>query len=185
MRTKTTKKLVNKGNTPKQSKVYRPTPESRNNERVLSELRSIFAQNSDKRISVVGASCIGKTTLLRNLHGCIDGDDIVWAQVPEEVKSKLKSAPEPWSEETVGIFKSYARSVVFEIKAGQPVFNCGVFNSGELDCDLIVYLSLSDQKYIERVIKCGKDFETMLRHKAKVEREVRESKVPVITVNWD
>ena len=185
LRTKTTKRLVNKGNTPKQSKVYRPTLENRNNERVISELRNVFAQNSDKRISVVGASCIGKTTLLRNLQGCIDGDDIVWAQIPKEVFIKLKSASEPWAEDIVDIFKGYAKSVIFEIKTGQPVFNCGVFNQGELDCDLIVYLNLKDDKYIERVTKRGKDPDTMLRHKAKVERAVRESGVPVITVSLD
>ena len=159
--------------------------DKQSHERVLTELRSFFAANLDKRISVVGASCIGKTTLLLDMPNCIDGDDIVWEQMPRDARAKLKSAPEPWTSETVDIFKGYAKTTVFKIKAGTPVFCCGVFGIGEMDCDLIVWLNISDANYLERVAMRKKNPETMLRHKAKVEKAVKDATIPVIVVRLD
>ena len=158
-----------------------------NHERVLKEVGEIFTKNSDKRICVVGFSCIGKSTLVRDLSkgwgdvppfNCHDHDEIIWSVLPKDEYDKLKSLPQPWCEETLDIWKDWHRRTPVAIKPGQPVFGCEV-----LDCDLVVYLTLNENEYLERLAKRGKRLESLVRHIPRIEKAVREATVPVIKVD--
>jgi len=151
-----------------------------NHEKALDKLRKIFAENSDKRICVVGFSCIGKSTLVRDLPECLDFDDIVWQQMPKKVYDELKSIPEPWDETTMTIWKEYVKNTHVNIKLRQPVFSIRVE-----DCDLLVYLTLDEKEHRNRVAKRKKDFELLANHRAKIEKAVKESNLPTITVKLD
>jgi len=151
------------------------------NEKVLSQLQTIFAKNKDLRICVVGASCIGKTTLVRDLPECIDHDYIVWELMPKDIAEKLKTFPEPWSEAALDIWKDCISKTHFNIKPRQPIFSYDPrCISG---CDLIIHLVLDDSQYLERVAKRGKNSDTMLRHKQKVNESVKNASAPVIVID--
>ena len=155
----------------------------KNHARVVRELRGIFAKHKDKRISVIGASCIGKTTLMRDLVGCIDHDQFIWESLPRDVFEKQKSFPEPWGREALDIWIHWAAKIPVRIERGRPLFSAGVFKAGADDCDLMVHLCLSDAEFLERVAKRGKTAQTMLKHKSDVDRFVAQSKAPVIAVD--
>lgn len=48
------------------------------------ELNKIFESNKDKRICVIGTSCIGKSTLLKELRNCYDMDDLLFPLLSKE-----------------------------------------------------------------------------------------------------
>ena len=148
-----------------------------NNKKVLKRLRTIFAENTDKRICVVGVSCTGKSTLLRDLPECLDGDNIVWDTLPEDVYKRLSCSPTPWDEETLNIWKEWYIKTDFDIKPGQPLFSVWVE-----DCDLVVYLTLSENEYLKRVAMRGRNLEDMLKQRQELDKVVRECNLPVIIV---
>jgi len=148
-----------------------------NNERIIHRLRTIFAENADKRICVVGVSCTGKSTLLRDLPECVDGDSIVWDTLPEDVYEKLSRSPTPWDEETLNTWKEWYIKADFDIKPGQPVISVWVE-----DCDLVVYLTLSESEYLKRVTMRGRNVKEMLKQRAELDKVVRECGLPVIVV---
>ena len=45
----------------------------------VEKISHIFSSNAEKRICVVGASCVGKSTLLRYLPEAVDMDDLLFA----------------------------------------------------------------------------------------------------------
>lgn len=52
-----------------------------NNERLpvaVEKISRIFSSNAEKRICVVGASCVGKSTLLSYLPEAVDMDDLLF-----------------------------------------------------------------------------------------------------------
>ena len=151
----------------------------------LKQLRKIFAENTDKRIFVVGASCMGKTTLLKHFPEYGDLDDYVMSRLSPAERERLKNMSQPWDEETLEIWKAHVKehTVDFKFKPGQPLFGFPAPYFTTLDCDLIVHLDADDKTYLERVAKRGKSHERMLEHKRKVDRRVAESGLPVIVVD--
>jgi len=145
---------------------------------IVKQLRKIFAENSDKRICVVGVSCIGKTTLLRDLPECLDGDSVVWSRLPMDIYEKLAIAKTPWNKVPLSIWTEWYIKTDFDIKPGRPVFSVWVE-----DCDLIVYLTLSESEYIERVTKRGRNVKKMLGKRLELENVVAESKMPTVVVD--
>lgn len=51
----------------------------------VEKLRKIFDTNKDKRICIVGSSCVGKTTLLKYLPDAIDMDDFFLVHQKKEL----------------------------------------------------------------------------------------------------
>ena len=48
------------------------------------KLQALFDEHCDKRISVVGTFCTGKTALVRNLPGAQDMDDLLLPKLSKE-----------------------------------------------------------------------------------------------------
>ena len=149
-----------------------------NHQRVLSELREIFAKNTDKRICVIAASCTGKTTLLQDLPECYEIDKEVWANLPKDVQKQLGHLGKPWTLDEIEIFKGYCKAHEISIKPGRPLFSIYYH-----DCDLLVYLHLDEGEYISRVKKRSGDLESQLKHRGKTIQRVKDATVPVIIVD--
>lgn len=82
--------------------------------------------------------CCGKTTLLRHFsaYNCIDMDDVFWPQTSKEEYEYYSKRP--FTKE----LSDSLRELFFErisAKAGNPLF--GVYI---LDCEVVVYLDISD-----------------------------------------
>ena len=147
------------------------------NERVLEELRKIFAENADKRICVVGTPCVGKTTLVKSLPNCLDQDEVAFTLLGEEagscVHEYVKHNPEEWKNHVIKFIKEY------KIERGHPIFGTGIF-----DCDLVVYLEINEETLRERAAKRNADFQWALdTKKLYIDPEIKSSNIPVITID--
>jgi len=154
-------------------------PSQTNHERVLKELRKIFAENFNKRICVVGASCVGKSALVRDLPECLDVDEIIWGSLTPDIQEQLRVYEHsPWDDEKAKIWNAHANFHKIKIKPGQPIFAADI-----LDCDLLVYLEIDEETYASRSAKRRKSLEHVLQHKAEVEEAVKRSAIPIIVVD--
>lgn len=52
-------------------------------------IRKVFKEDSDKRICVVGASCVGKTTLLNHFPEAVDMDELLFGKKQKNIKPLL------------------------------------------------------------------------------------------------
>ena len=133
----------------------------------VEKLRDIFNDNQDKRICVVGASCSGKTTLLKYFPEAVDMDDILFGAREKNLNPLLTQEEidyvcGPW-EERVGQFMATKARSLIKITPGHPVFGTIVF-----DCDLIVEIVVPEDKLKERIIKRGSTEQGVLNMKRQI-----------------
>ena len=101
-------------------------------------LKAIFEKHKNERICVIGTVCCGKTTLVKKLtqYNCIDMDDEFWHQTSKEEYDYFCQVPF-----TKKMYDLLYR-LVYEkvaVKSGFPLFGVII-----LDCEVIVYLDISD-----------------------------------------
>ena len=147
----------------------------------VGELRAIFSDNKEKRISVVGASCAGKSTLMRYFPEAIDMDDLLFGT--EDGKTKPLLTPEerayvsgPWTPKVGEFMAKRARELV-RVEAGRPVFGTIVFPS-----DLVVEITVPEDALKERIKNRNATAEDVLAMKAQIEENIRESGIEKIVV---
>jgi hypothetical protein len=136
------------------------------------KLKALFDEHCDKRISVVGTFCVGKTTLVRNLPGAQDMDDLLLPKLSKEETECVYNTP--WSEDLGRYVIRLARERVL-VEPGKPVFGTVV-----LECDLIVHLTISGPLLRERTSLRKTGFEDGKRLQAQIEQEIRQTALPVI-----
>jgi ATPase subunit of ABC transporter with duplicated ATPase domains len=100
--------------------------------KAVEELKKLFAQNIEKRICVVGASCVGKSTLLSYLPEVVDMDDLLFgskqkAILPLLTQKEIDYVCGPWTPE-VGEFMKQRAHELIKIEAGHPVFGTIFFH---------------------------------------------------------
>jgi ribose 1,5-bisphosphokinase PhnN len=144
-------------------------------------LSKIFSENSDKRICVVGPSCVGKSTLLKYLPEAVDMDTILFGDKSCSVPSLLSEEEinyvcGPWTPE-IGLFMADKARELICIEAGRPVFGTIVFPS-----DLIIVITLPDDILIERIYQRGSNMEDVFNMKKQIEEEVNNSGIEKIVV---
>ena len=140
----------------------------------LTRLQGILEANRTKRVVVVGTTCTGKSTLLRDIEGAKDMDDLVFPQLTEEEREYVCQTP--WTSEIGQTMTRLARERV-RVEPGRPVFGTVV-----LDSDLIVHLRISDALLRERTQMRGADFVDAKRMQEQIEREIAQSKTPSIVL---
>lgn len=135
-------------------------------------LNILLEENKDKRIIVIGTTCTGKTTLLKNIKNAYDMDDLVFPLLTKEEEEYVCQSP--WTPE---IGKTMGRLVKERVKAekGKPLFGTVL-----LDCDLIVYLKITDKRLKERVSSRNSVFEDAKNMQKSIENEIKKSNIPVV-----
>lgn len=132
-------------------------------------LQSLLDKYKDKRVLVVAPPGAGKSTLLQHIKEGVDMD-IIFDTMPEEAKAfamqrenqysdietrKLRYTQkeyivgDPKSEVDLELSNDFFTTYVNEhmkIQPGKPVFGTKV-----IDCDVIIYLKLSDDIYRDRL----------------------------------
>ena len=108
----------------------------------LEELKQVFNDNKDKRICVLGTTCTGKTTLIEKSNFGVDMDEEIFPLLTSEETEYVCRTP--WTEEIGNKMDELVRTKL-KIKPGIPMFGTVL-----LDCDLIVYLHISDELLFER-----------------------------------
>ena len=139
---------------------------------LIERLKVILDEHSDKRIVVVGTTCTGKSTLLKEIDGTHDMDELVFPLLTKEESDFVCSVP--WTEEIGQTMIRLTKERV-EVKAGEPVFGTVV-----LESDLIVYLKISDALLRERTGARNAHFEDAKNMQRQIEGEIIKRGVPVI-----
>ena len=129
----------------------------------INALNAIFLKHKNERVCVLATTCCGKTTLLRQIPGCVDLDDELWPQLTDEEARYISQ--KPWTKE-IG---DYIDKLVYEritIKSGYPLFSTII-----VDCDVVVYLDISDELLAEHCEKRGNNFMDAKNVKEAVEQD--------------
>ena len=159
---------------------------------MIQELRKILDDNKDKRVCVCGVGCSGKSTLVKQLPGAIDLDNIVRANLPKEAATRLSlrkngktfagkeqdKAIRTWTGEMHQEWQKYVWKTVkeFQIKPGRPVFSVIPFAHS----DLIVYLDIDTKLLFERAKKRGENPEQVIGWVKWLEGMIADAGLPVI-----
>ncbi|HNX11224.1 MAG TPA: hypothetical protein PKI61_03715 [bacterium] len=149
--------------------------EQLNNHELLNDLVNLLDKNKDKRVVVVGTTCTGKTTFLKDLPDAADMDELVFPQLTQEEHDYV--CQHPW---TPAIGETMARLVREKVKVenGRPVFGTVV-----LDSDLIVYLHISDELLRQRTELRGANFIDAKNMQQQIEEDIRMSNIPMIQLS--
>lgn len=139
---------------------------------LISKLSQILNENADKRVVVVGTTCTGKSTFLKNIQNTHDMDELVFPQLSKEEHDYVCS--HPWTPEIGNKMISLTKEKI-KIEPGKPVFGTIV-----LDSDLIVYLQISDELLKQRTELRGAKFEDAKNMQNQIEEEINKSNIPVL-----
>ena len=140
----------------------------------IEELRQIFIDNKDKRICVLGTTCTGKTTLINESNMGVDMDEEIFPLLTEEETEYVCQTP--WTEEIGNKMDELVRTRL-SIKPGIPMFGTVL-----LDCDLIIYLHITDELLLERTKSRNVDFNNAKNMQLKIEEEIKKSNIPSIYI---
>ena len=140
----------------------------------IEELRQIFIDNKDKRICVLGTTCTGKTTLINESNMGVDMDEEIFPLLTAEETEYVCQTP--WTEEIGNKMDELVRTRL-SIKPGVPMFGTVL-----LDCDLIIYLHITDVLLLERTKLRNVDFNNAKNMQLKIEEEIKKSNIPTIYI---
>ena len=129
----------------------------------INALYAIFDKHKNERICVLATTCCGKTSLLKQIPGCVDLDDELWPQLTKEEAGFISQ--KPWTNE-IGDFIDKLVYEKISAKAGHPLFTTII-----VDCDVVVYLDISDELLAEHCKKRGNSFEDAKNVKNSVEED--------------
>ena len=138
-------------------------------------LKKIFEENKGKRIVVVGTTCTGKSTLLREFPKAKDMDEVVFPLLTKEEADYVCQAP--WTKE-IGEKMIELVTEKVKVKPGEPLFGTIV-----LDSDLVVYLKISDDLLKKRTELRKTSFEDAQNMQNQIEQKIIKSKIPVIELS--
>lgn len=144
------------------------------NDELLNRLEKILSENKDKRICVIGTTCTGKSTLIKNLNMGLDMDDAIFPLLTKEETDYVCSSP--WTVE-IGKKMDELVSERLSIISGVPMFGTVL-----LDCDLIIYLHISDELLRIRTNLRNADFINAKNMQQKIEDEISKSSIETITL---
>lgn len=140
----------------------------------IEELKDIFNNNKDKRILVIGTTCTGKSTLIKNFGMGLDMDKIIFPLLTKEESDYVCQTP--WTKK-IGEKMTYLVKTKLKIQQGEPLFGTVL-----IDCDLIVYLHISDELLKKRTGLRNVDYTNAKNMQTEIEEEIKTSNIKVITL---
>jgi ABC-type cobalamin/Fe3+-siderophores transport system ATPase subunit len=139
---------------------------------IITGLRDILAECSNKRVVVLGTTCTGKTTMVKNISGARDQDKEVFLRLtPSERALVCKT---PWTKDIGREMNRLVRKYVAS-KIGEPVFG-----TVAIDCDFVVLLRISDTLLQQRATQRRVSFLDAKNMQFFLEAEVRSKGIPWI-----
>jgi len=144
----------------------------------IQKLKEIFENNIEKRILVLGTTCLGKTTLLKSLLECRDMDALVWELLPKQTQEELSASS--WTD---GMSQTWRKHVIeakqiIKIEAGHPLFAATSFDS-----DIIVYLNIDENTLRERTKKRNIEYQVAAENDNRIKEEIKRANLPTIVVD--
>lgn len=142
---------------------------------LVEELKSILSQNADKRITIIGTTCTGKSTLLKEIPEGVEMKDISPALTDEERAFTNQS---PWTPE-IGEKMFEIRGEKAKLEIGKPVFGTVIAKN----TDLIIYLKIDDEVLRKRVNFRNGNFDDAKAMQEWIEQKITDSKLPTVILN--
>jgi len=142
-------------------------------DQAIRTIKELLAQHEKERVIVIGTTCTGKSTLLKEIHGA-DMDTLVFPKLTKEESDYVCQTP--WTSEIGKTMTQFVKERV-TVNPGTPVFGTVV-----LDCDFIVHLKLSDDLLKERITFREVSFEDAVHMQEHIEKEIVASKTPHTTI---
>ena len=129
----------------------------------INTLEAIFEKHENERICVLSTTCVGKTTITMKNPLWIDVDILLGeCMTKEEIEFCSKI---PWTEEIGDVYGKIMSERV-KIEPGYPLF-CSMI----LDCEVVVYIDISDENLLNHCKKRGVNFEYALQMKNEIEKD--------------
>lgn len=140
----------------------------------IEKLKDILDKNVDKRVCVVGTSCTGKSTYLNETNNGLDMDKLIFPLLSEKEKEYVCQTP--WTEKIGQEMDRLVREKI-KIQPGKPVFGTVI-----IDCDLIIYLKISDELLRKRTESRKVNFDDAKNMQKGIEEDISQTKIPVVIV---
>jgi len=129
----------------------------------INTLSAIFEKHKNERICVLSTTCVGKTTMIEKMPNWVDVDILLGERMTAEEIAFCGQVP--WTEEIGKVYDKIMRERI-KVEPGHPLF-CSVI----LDCEVVVYIDISDKILKAHCEKRGVDFNYALQMKNEIEKD--------------
>ena len=138
-------------------------------------LRDLFKENIDKCIAVIGPTCVGKTTMMKDFPEAVAISSIS-PPLTEIENQQVRQTP--WTEE-IGELVNTIKGKKAKIEPGRPAFGTVIPSNTQL----IIYLTISDDLLKRRTEMRRVSFIDAKRMQKWIEKKIKESKLTTKIVN--
>lgn len=135
----------------------------------INTLKAIFEKHKTERIYVLATICCGKTTLIQQITNCVDMDSIAFVNITDKEAAILNKTP--WTKEVGDMVDSLVYRNV-KVQPGHPVFGTVI-----VDCDVVVYLDISDELLEKHCKKRNVNFTDAIKIKEAIESDWNNHKL--------
>jgi len=134
----------------------------------INTLEAIFEKHRNERICVLSTTCVGKTTITGKNSQWIDVDILLGERMTKEEIEFCSQIP--WTEEIGNVYGKIMLDRI-KIEPGYPLF-CSMI----LECEVVVYIDISNENLLKHCTKRGVNFDYALQMKNEVEKDWNEHK---------
>lgn len=141
----------------------------------MNPLQQSLSHHSDRRVVVVGTTCVGKSTLAKDIPGAVDVDEVLFPMLTEE--EKIIVCQKPWTPE-IGHYMDGLIQKKIKVIPGAPLFSPGI-----IDCDLVIYLRALYKSTLEkRCADRGESIHTAMAMDGMILKSLADNNIPTITI---
>lgn len=141
----------------------------------IKNLQEILDKYKNKRVIVVGTTCTGKSTLMKNIKNAEDLDKLVFSRLTK--KEKYGIIHNPRNKKIIKKMTHLVKEKI-KVKKGKPVFGTEILN-----CDIIIYLKINDELLRLRCEKRKIKFQYAKKMDKAILNEINKSKKETIVFN--
>ena len=129
----------------------------------MNTLEAIFEKHKHDRVIVLSTTCVGKSTMIKQKPNWIDVDVLLGeCMTKEEI---IFCSQVPWTEEIGEVYGKIMDERV-KVKPGNPLFCSYV-----IDCEVIVYIDISNENLMAHCNERNVDFNYALQMKEEIEKD--------------
>ncbi len=137
-----------------------------------SLLQDLLAQHTHERVCVVGTTCTGKSTLVKQIPGLLDMDDCIFPLLSPKEQAQVCTSP--WTEEIGKTMTRLVRERV-AIQPGRPVIGTVVIES-----DFIIYLKIAEKLLRQRTKQRGASYHDAKNMQKQIEKDILSSHIQYV-----
>jgi len=129
----------------------------------LNTLEAIFEKHKNDRIIVLSTTCVGKSTMIMQMPHWVDVDNLLGKCMTKEEITFCSQVP--WTKEIGEVYEKIMNERI-KVYPGHPLFCSCV-----IECEVIVYLDISNEILLSHCKKRNVDFNYALQMKDEIEKE--------------